>query len=255
MYSMEAIDDSWITKRKYNGLDGQEHIEYHEIDYYWNKVLSIVRFNGYSKYSTLAKLVKNVLIVSHGKADVERGFSTNGNILTQERTLLSDKSINGLRAIYDDVDYLGYRSMPISIDILRAVQKLSALYKEEASRMKALAATQQQENEQFQKIEVEKKKLLEQEQELMLKYKRLQLEHKTAQLLLDEGNQRMGNSLKKGDFTDVHAAYALNKSGTEKIKVIDEEMTKIMENVSIIQQKRIHAEREQSRKKSKLAAE
>ncbi|CAF3857221.1 unnamed protein product [Rotaria sp. Silwood1] len=107
MYSIETIDDSWLIKRKYNDLHGREHIEYHEIDYYWNKVFSIVRVNGHPKYSTLRKLVKNVLIVSHGNADVERGFSTNGNILTEERTLLSEKSINGLQAIYDGVEYLG----------------------------------------------------------------------------------------------------------------------------------------------------
>jgi hypothetical protein len=37
--------------------------------------------------------IKNILIISHGNADVERGFSINGNILTEERTLLSEKSI------------------------------------------------------------------------------------------------------------------------------------------------------------------
>jgi len=45
----------------------------------------------------------------------------------------------------------------------------------------------------------------------------------------------------------------MNKSGTEKIKCIDEEMTKIMDSVSAIQQKRAHAEREQSKKKPRLA--
>jgi len=90
MYSMETIDNSWIIKKKSNDFDGEEHIEYHEIDYYWNKILSIVRSNGHLKYSTLSKLIKNVLIISHGNADVERGFSTNGNLLTEERTLLSE---------------------------------------------------------------------------------------------------------------------------------------------------------------------
>ncbi|CAF1037137.1 unnamed protein product [Rotaria sordida] len=127
MYSLEIIDNSWIIKRKYNDFEGKEHIEYHEIDYYWNK---------------------NILIRSHGNSDVERGFSINSNLLTEERTLLSEKSINGLR----------------------------------------------------------------------------------------------------GDLTDVQAAYTLSKSGTEKIKSIDEEMTKIIEDVSVIQQKRGDAEREQLKK-------
>jgi len=120
-------------------------------------------------------------------------------------------------------------------------------------KIKALIVAQQQENEQREKMGIEKKKLSEQENDLMLKYKKLRSDQKTAQLLLEEGNQRLENSLKKGDFTDVQAAYALNKSGTEKIKCIDEEMTKIMDSVSAIQQKRAHAEREQSKKKPRLA--
>ncbi|CAF1548811.1 unnamed protein product, partial [Adineta ricciae] len=69
------------------------------------------------------------------------------------------------------------------------------------------------------------------------------------------GNQRLENSLTKGDFTDVKAAYALNKSGMDKIKSINEEMTKIIEKISIIQQKRARAENEQLKKKSKLVSE
>jgi hypothetical protein len=277
MYSIETIDDSWIVKRKYNDVDGKEHVEYHEIDFYWNKVLSMVRSNGYPKYPTLSKLIKNILIISHGNADVERGFSVNGNILTEERTLLSEKSVNGLRATYDAIAFSGdgsvhkvksysnyddcslkmkvFFQMPISIEMLRAVQKSAALYKEELMKMKAVVAVQEQENQQREKKEIEKKELSKQEHELMSKYKKLQSEQKTAQLLLEEGNQRIESSLKKGDFSDIQAAYALNKSGTEKIKAIDEEMTKVMEDISVVQQKRAHADREQSNKKRKLTLE
>lgn len=142
--------------------------------------------------------------------------------------------------------------MPTSIETLRAVQKSASLYKEEALKMKAVLAAKQQEKEQRDHIEKEKKKLSEQEQELMLTYKKLQSEQKTAELLLEEGNQRLENSMKKGDFSDVQAAYALSKTGTEKIKLIDVEMTNVMNSVSLIQQKRLHAEREYSKKKMKL---
>lgn len=107
MYSIETIDDSWILKEKYIDSDGKEHIQYQDIDFYWNKVLAIVRSDGHPKYPTMSKLIKNILIISHGNADVERGFSINNNILTEERTLLSDKSINGLRSTYDAVGFLG----------------------------------------------------------------------------------------------------------------------------------------------------
>lgn len=141
------------------------------------------------------------------------------------------------------------------MDMLRAVQKSSSLYKEEMSKVKAMFVVSQQEKDHHEKLEVEKKKLLEQEKELMLKYKTLQSEQKTARMLLEEANQRLENSLSKGDFTDLQAAYALSKTGTEKIKLIDEEMTKVMENISAIQQKRTHAEREQSKKKKTSVSE
>ena len=112
--------------------------------------------------------------------------------------------------------------MPITIDMLRMVQKSAAVYKEEALKMKALATAHLKEQEENEKKEIEKKK----------SYEQIRLE----------------NSLGKGDFTDVQAAYALNKSGTEKMKSIDEEMTKIMKSVSKLQQKRAHTEQESAKK-------
>lgn len=135
------------------------------------------------------------------------------------------------------------------MDMLRAVQKSASLYKEEMLKAKAIAARAQQEIDQHEKVEVEKKELFEQEKELMVKHKKLQSEQRMAQMLLEEANQRLENSLNKGDLTDLQAAYALSKSGTDKIKSIDEQMTQVMENISTIQQKRIHAEREQSKRK------
>ena len=132
--------------------------------------------------------------------------------------------------------------------MLRMVQKSAAVYKEEALKMKALATAHLKEQEENEKKEVEKKQSYEQGRELMSKYKNLQVEQKTAQLLLEEANERLENSLEKGDFTDVQAAYASNKCGTEKMKSIDEEMTKIMESISKLHQKRAHTEQESTKK-------
>jgi len=145
--------------------------------------------------------------------------------------------------------------MSTNLDMIRAVQKSASLYKEETSKMKTLAEVQRQEHEQHTKKEIEKKKLSEEEQELMSKYKKLQSEQRAAQLLIEEGTQRLENSLKKDDFTDIQAAHALSKSGAEKLKSIDEEMSKVMDSVSVIQQKRAQAEREQTNKKRKLVLE
>ena len=107
IYSLENIDESWIIKRKYQNINGKQQVEFQRIDFYWNHILSILRTNGQLKYNIMAKLIKNVLIISHGNADVERGFSINQNIVTDNRTLLSEKSINVLRSTFDAVKAYG----------------------------------------------------------------------------------------------------------------------------------------------------
>jgi hypothetical protein len=106
-YSLDNIDEKWYVKEKKKDDSGSECITYHRIDYYWNKVLGITTTDGRSKYPTLGKLIKNVLIIPHGNADIERGFSINENLVPQNRSNLSDTSINGLRSTYDGIKFAG----------------------------------------------------------------------------------------------------------------------------------------------------
>ncbi|CAF4065123.1 unnamed protein product, partial [Rotaria sp. Silwood1] len=106
-YSIETIDEKWIIKSAGKDSNGNDDITYQRIDFYWNNVLSITTTDGRPKYPTLSKLVKNILIISHGNADVERGFSINENIIVPNRSLLSEVSINGLRTTYDAVKCAG----------------------------------------------------------------------------------------------------------------------------------------------------
>lgn len=48
-YSLEIIDEKWIVKSKEKGADGNDHITYHRIDYYWNCVLNITTTDGRPK--------------------------------------------------------------------------------------------------------------------------------------------------------------------------------------------------------------
>ena len=51
------------------------------------------------------KLIKSPLSLSHGNADVERGFSENAALITDDRSSISDISINRLRATKDAVKF------------------------------------------------------------------------------------------------------------------------------------------------------
>ncbi|CAF1095295.1 unnamed protein product [Adineta steineri] len=97
IYQNENIPNEWFEKSH----------EYHSIDYYWKHIFTLKTNTGIDKFLALPKLIKCVLALSHGNADVERGFSENAFLLTNERSLLSHASINGLRATRDGVKFFG----------------------------------------------------------------------------------------------------------------------------------------------------
>lgn len=83
----------------------------------------------------------------------------------------------------------------------------------------------------------------------MEKHRQLQMEQKAAQTLTEEGAQRLAKSLHTGDFTDAQAAHTLIKGGNDKLACINEKMGKATDDLLKIQQKRSHAEQDQTKKK------
>ncbi|CAF3564437.1 unnamed protein product [Rotaria socialis] len=56
-------------------------------------------------YRPTIKTDQSLLSLSHGNADVERGFSQNAALITDDRSSISDISINRLRATKDAVKF------------------------------------------------------------------------------------------------------------------------------------------------------
>ncbi|KAL1438379.1 hypothetical protein MTO96_047997 [Rhipicephalus appendiculatus] len=112
-----------------------------QIDDAWQRIFVLKDKNGGPRYPLLGKLVKSLLCLSHGNADVERGFSENRRLL-QERSNLSIESINGLRAIQSfskryDRDIA---TMPIKSDMIKAVKQSYKRYRERMAREDEQAA-------------------------------------------------------------------------------------------------------------------
>ena len=106
LYENETIPDDWYQQKSING-DHYEVIKYHPVDHYWKHVFNIKNNLGVPKFVILSKLIKSLLALSHGNADVERGFSENGALVTDDRSSLSEASINGLRTTKDAVKFYG----------------------------------------------------------------------------------------------------------------------------------------------------
>lgn len=71
------------------------------IDHFWHEIFQIKNSFGQTKYPILQVVVKMCLSVSHGSADIERGFSLSGRIISEDRTSISERTLNAKLYIMD----------------------------------------------------------------------------------------------------------------------------------------------------------
>ncbi|CAF0979657.1 unnamed protein product [Adineta steineri] len=241
LYSIEVIDKSWYIEDEYTDFNGNNHVKYHRIDDYWNKVFSILTDKGVSKYPTVAKLIKNTLIISHGNAHVERGFSINSNIITENRSSLSESSINGLRQIHDAVKFYGNDSIHkivVNTDMINVVKKSSSVYRQELMTRKLSVAIHNQKNKEKENLQNEKQQHLEEEKQLLNKQKNLETQMKEAECLIKEGTNRLEGALKKGTMSEVYAANLLITGGREKLTYVSEQQQQLTNELDKLRIKR-----------------
>ena len=83
------------------------------------------------KYTILAEFVKCCLVLSHGNANLERGFSVNNALLVKKKTNLGEDTIRSLRIVKDLVKYNGgITNMPITRILLSSFKDAYKFYKE-----------------------------------------------------------------------------------------------------------------------------
>ena len=66
------------------------------IDYFWSKVDAIRNAAGEKKFPLLMQVIKVTIMLGHGNAEVERGFSESGKSVTQERVCPTEASVDGI---------------------------------------------------------------------------------------------------------------------------------------------------------------
>ena len=104
-------------------------VKYKRIDHYWHKILSITDNHGEAKYASLSVVVRLALSLSHGQADVERGFSVNKHVLN-DRTVMNEATLHGLRTVKKTAKHESIFHIPITKGLLIAYRKAYRAYKE-----------------------------------------------------------------------------------------------------------------------------
>jgi len=170
------------------------------------------------------------IVLSHGSADVERGFSESGGSVTSNRIQLTETSINGILATRDGLKL--YKGKPHLVPMTREllnmgrsahahyVQRLEENRKQEEEKKKAEMLREEKEKERKEKL----KELMKTKEDLEMKEKRYaakELEHvtdmETGNTLLREGNEKLKQALKKKDLPQVALAQAMIKVAQNKI--------------------------------------
>lgn len=208
------------------------------IDSYWNYFMTLKNALGSPKYPTVSAVVKAALAVSHGNSDVERGFSTSVRILTEDRSLLSERTLNAVLVVksalkmYDNKPHL----VPVTREMLnlaRCAHQKYCTYLEEEKAKKDLEAKKLEE-EQRKKVEekqhaimLEKKKISIFQAEEKLKDLRNEEEkkRKTAERLFSEANKRLKEALKSKDIAALKEEASLAQAMIEGVMRVQEEVS------------------------------
>ena len=115
-------------------------IRFKRIDDFWVAVSNIRDENGTKRYSNLWVLVKCIMVLSHGNADPERGFSINKHVLKIHGNSLKEDTIIAIRYVKDFIiKHEGLKHIVVTDDLLKSCDGACRKYKADQLEKQKLA--------------------------------------------------------------------------------------------------------------------
>jgi len=224
-YQQEEISRDMFVSGEGQNSDGTAFVKYKRIDEYWYRVMQITDTRGDAKYQSLGFIVKIALSLAHGQADVERGFSTNKQIL-DNRTVLGEKTLHGLRTVKEVIrKYDSIVSIPITRNLIMTYRNAHREYISALDKEKEIKAKESILGKRNVSLDDDSSKL---------KSRKIELEQKQlqAEKLVSEGTERLEAALKSGKVEDALPAQALLVSGNNMLKDLRKEIENVNEQLS-----------------------
>ncbi|CAF4553885.1 unnamed protein product [Rotaria sp. Silwood2] len=196
--------------------------------------------SGNTKFLILSKLVKSILSLSHGNADVERGFSENASLVTDDRSSLSNASINGLRATKDAVKFYGsgmVHEVPICKGLLDSVKDAHSRHHADQEKMQRLIKEKEEAESAAKLLKDRELLLIEKEQKLIDERNVLQRELDNASKMLDEGNSRLEAAVATKNFGDIEVAQLLIGGANKKLDALKTQLNYNSERMNQLRKK------------------
>ncbi|XP_067136817.1 uncharacterized protein [Centruroides vittatus] len=213
------------------------------IDSYWSQYFKLVDSLGNARYPSVTKLVKSALTLSHGNADVERGFSISRRALPPDRASMSERMLNSLLIVkeglnmYDQSPHL----VPITKDLLKLAASAHRNYQEQLENEKKLKEEEKQkkraEEEAQKHFEEHQKKTVCDKEKIMalqqsLKQKKVEESelHETGQVLLEAANKKLEKAINSNNMNEIRAAHVMLVSA-KSVQKQEEAKKKEAENI------------------------
>ena len=248
VYQGEEIDEKlWKIKK-------DDEVELRRIDHYWRDILKLKTGSGKDKYPRLGKVVKGVLALPHGNADVERGLSDNKKMLGKDRVKLSSKSIIGNRLSKEavkihDPEHMQPECVPLTKELIGYVRGSHRVYKErleeEKQKREEEEKNRQQKKEEPAQLEKQKQEAAKEKESLNEKMKKLNDKEKNskeelhaAEKLLEEGNEKLARALRKRDFSSASVSQSLIETAQKKIKESTERLDRVREEQKSVESRK-----------------
>ncbi|CAI6357860.1 unnamed protein product [Macrosiphum euphorbiae] len=227
-FDVDRLTDEWKLFQLQDESSSEQNSL--RIDVYWNLIITQKSENGNLKYPLLSKVVKAALSVSHGNADVERGFSCSANYLTDDRASMSEKTLNAALVVKDAIKMYDNRAalVPITPKLISLAHSAYNRYKNNLDKEKELKEQKIKEKEQEQEkilleqkskeqIQKDKESILSIEKELSKKRKLEDSKSNLAKKLLLEANQRLKKGVEAKNFSEIELGQAM-LAGVSKIE-------------------------------------
>ena len=199
---------------------------------FWKDVFDLKFNSGSFKYPNLSYLVKACFTLSHGNADVERGFSESGYILDDGKTFMTVELLNGILNTRNGMRNCnqGPHTFVINACLLKMARSAGCSYKIECAEKKKAreAKIKGQKDTKKRKLEQENKK-----KEVLTKKMKLEGYEKELKSLMKElTNKRkaeeeifdLGKALSGKNINDVQVAQSILQ-GVDVVKAEKDELT------------------------------
>lgn len=217
------------------------------IDVYWHSLESIVNRNKEIKYRNFLSLIKTVLVLPHGNADPERGFSINNCMLKggfNEHTIIS------LRFVKDALkNYGGVSKVPITTSLLNDVKNSHKAYQQYMEKQKEKEEKLMKEKKKTEKEKSERQMNLKRKCDMDMKINEIDAEishikeEKSIALgLIAEGTERLTKSISEKNNVETTVASTLISQATEQLKKLEARLSVIEMEKTQILKKRIKCE-------------